>query len=84
MDIYFAGSYQQLLQLYILQLFVKDQISAEFRDIELQIFLGEDGRLALVSDYTHQFGVDLAVFSEEEGDEYEERVHDGTEFRMAM
>lgn len=67
MNIYFAGSYQQLLKLNVLQFLVKHQIRAQLRDIKLQILLREDCRFALIGYYCHEFRIYLALLSQQQG-----------------
>jgi hypothetical protein len=62
-NVNFTSPHHQLLQLQILQLFVEDQVGTEFRDIKLEIFLGEDSGFALIGDDSHQLSIDLVVFA---------------------
>ena len=53
MDVHLTCPYQQILQLYIPKLLVKDKIGAQLRDVKLQILLRKDSRLTLIADEAH-------------------------------
>ena len=84
MDINFAGTDKQLLQFYIFEVLMKDQIGAQFRYVKLQIFLGEDCGLTLIVDDGHELCVDLALFSKQQRHQYEERVHNDAKFLVLV
>lgn len=63
---------------------MEDQVGAQFRNVKLQIFLGEDCGLTLVVDYGHQFRVDLALLPEQQRHQYEKRVHNDAKFLVLV
>ena len=62
-NVYFTSSHHQLLQLQIFEVFVKNQVCAEFGYVELKVFFWEDCGFTLIGDDSHKLIVDLAVFS---------------------
>ncbi len=84
MDINFAGTNEKFLQLHVLEFLVEDQVGAQLGDVELEILLGEDCWLALVIDYRHQLGIDLALFAQQQGHQDKEGIHDDAKGFVVM
>lgn len=63
---------------------MEDEVGAEFGDVKLEIFFGEDCGFALIIDDGHQLGIDFALLAEEESYKYEEGVHDDAKRLVVM
>lgn len=84
MDIDFASTDEKLFEFYVFEFFVEDEVGAELRDVELKIFFGEDCWFTLIIDDGHQLGIDVALLAEQEGNEYEEGIHDDAKRFVVM
>jgi hypothetical protein len=55
---------------------MENQVGTQFGNVKLEVFLGENRRLALTVDDRHQLGVYVTVLAQEQSHQDEERVHD--------
>jgi hypothetical protein len=62
-NINFAGAYEKLLQLDVLEFLMEDEVGAELGDVKLQILLGENCRFALIINNRHQLAINFTLLS---------------------
>lgn len=63
---------------------MEDQVGTQLRDVKLKVFLGENRRLALAVNDTHQLCVDVTVLTQKQGHQNEKGVHDDRKTLVGM